>query len=80
MVAEVRKIIDKYIQPEEVITELGKLKVLAIFLTEKNRQIIGGKVIEGELKKGRMKIEVHKILYDAEYVEPELGVDELEIS
>jgi hypothetical protein len=35
---------------------------------------------EGDIRKGRMKIEVHKILYDAEYVEPELGVDELEIS
>jgi translation initiation factor IF-2 len=36
---------------------LGKVKVLALFLSEKTRQIVGGKVIEGEVKKGA-KIEV----------------------
>jgi len=36
---------------------------------------------EGDIRKGRMKIEIHKTLYDAEYQEPTgLGVDELEIS
>jgi translation initiation factor IF-2 len=29
---------------------LGKLKVLAIFRTEKNNQIIGGKVLEGKVE------------------------------
>jgi translation initiation factor IF-2 len=34
--------------PEEIIRiELGKLKVLAIFRTEKQQQIIGGKVLSG---------------------------------
>jgi len=36
---------------------LGKIKVLMIFMTEKSRQIIGGKVIEGEVKKGA-KLEI----------------------
>jgi len=36
---------------------IGKIKVLMIFKTDKNRQIIGGKVIEGEIKKG-VKLEV----------------------
>jgi hypothetical protein len=36
---------------------------------------------EGDIRKGRMKIEIHKTIYDAEYQEPTgLGVDELEIS
>ena len=34
---------------------------------------------ERDLEKGRMKIEVHKMLYDADYVEPETGIDDLEI-
>ncbi len=52
LVEGVRKIMEKITRPEAVREELGKMKVLAIFLTEKNRQIIGGKVIEGEVKKG----------------------------
>ena len=38
--------------PEKVRTDLGKLKVSVLFLTDKNRQIVGGKIIEGEIKKG----------------------------
>ena len=44
--------------------DLGKVKVLAKFLTEKNRQIIGGKVTEGEIKKGAL-IEVFRPARDA---------------
>ena len=32
--------------------EIGRLSVLAIFRQEKNRQVIGGKVISGEMLKG----------------------------
>lgn len=39
---------------EEIRIELGKVRVLAHFLAEKNRQIIGGKVIEGEIRKGAL--------------------------
>lgn len=32
--------------------EIGTLNVLAVFLVDKTRQVIGGKVIEGEIRKG----------------------------
>lgn len=54
LVEGVRKFMEKIIKLEEVRIDLGKVKVLAKFLTEKNRQIIGGKVIEGEVKKGSL--------------------------
>jgi translation initiation factor IF-2 len=53
----VRQLMESQLQVETERKTLGKLKVLAIFRTEKNRQIVGGKVIEGEIKKG-VKIEV----------------------
>ncbi len=54
LVEGVRKFMEKGLRPEIVRTDLGKVKTLVIFLTEKNRQIIGGKVIEGEVKKGAL--------------------------
>jgi translation initiation factor IF-2 len=52
LVEETRKFMEKILEPEAVRVELGKVKISAIFMVEKNRQIIGGKVIEGEVKKG----------------------------
>jgi len=52
LVEGVRKFMERITTPETVREELGKVKVLVIFLTEKNRQIIGGKVVEGEIKRG----------------------------
>ncbi|MBZ9578034.1 GTP-binding protein [Patescibacteria group bacterium] len=52
LVQEVRGVLEKKVRPEVVRIDLGKVKILAIFRTEKNRQIIGGKVIEGEVKRG----------------------------
>jgi len=52
MVENVRKLMEKSVEPETIRTDLGKIKILAIFLTDKNRQIVGGKVIEGEVKRG----------------------------
>jgi len=57
LVEGVRKFMEKILKPEVVRVDLGRVKVLAVFLTEKNRQIIGGRVIEGEVKKG-ISIEV----------------------
>lgn len=54
LVEGVRKFMEKGLRPEVVRTDLGKVKTLVVFLTEKNRQIIGGKVIEGEVKKGAL--------------------------
>ena len=52
LVEEVRNSMERIMAKESVRTDLGKVKILGIFLTDKNRQIIGGKVIEGEVKKG----------------------------
>lgn len=57
LVEGLRKSMERIAEPEEVRIEFGKIKVLAKFLAEKNRQIIGGRVQEGEIKKGG-KIEV----------------------
>ncbi len=46
----VRNLMEKYLEPEVERTDLGRMKILEVFKTEKNRQIIGGKVIEGEIK------------------------------
>ena len=44
----------KLVEPQEVRIDLGKVKVLVKLLAEKNRQIVGGRVIEGEVKKGAL--------------------------
>jgi len=52
LVEGVRKLMEKVVQSQDKRTDLGKAKVLAKFLTDKNRQIIGGRAIEGEIRKG----------------------------
>ena len=59
LVEEVRKFMERILEPEEIRVELARVKILAIFLAEKNRQIVGGKVMEGEVKKGT-QIEVFR--------------------
>jgi len=51
LIETIRKMMEMAITPKMIRTDLGKAKVLAVFLREKNRQIVGSKVIEGELKK-----------------------------
>ncbi len=52
LVEKVRaKVSELFIQEEEEV-ELGTLKTAAIFRTEKTRMIIGGHVLEGEMKRG----------------------------
>lgn len=55
----VRQIMEKVLEPTAIRKELGKIKALVIFRTEKNRQIVGGKVSEGEVRKG-VSIEVFR--------------------
>jgi translation initiation factor IF-2 len=55
----VRKLITRTVEPEIVKKDLGKVKVLVVFKTEKTRQIIGGKVVEGEIEKG-LNIEIFR--------------------
>lgn len=55
----VRHIMEKMLSPEVVRQDFGKMKVLAVFRTDKSRQIVGGKVVEGKAKKGA-QIEVFR--------------------
>lgn len=52
LVEKVRAKINELLSGEVEEVALGSLKVLAIFRTEKSRMIVGGKVIEGEIKRG----------------------------
>ncbi len=58
LVEALRKSMEQSIKPSKIKIETGAFEVLAIFRTEKNRQILGGKVIRGELTQGsRVEIE-----------------------
>lgn len=57
LVEETRKLMKRIVEPERVRIDLGKLKTLLIFKTDKKRQIIGARVLEGEIKKN-VRIEV----------------------
>jgi len=59
LVEKVRKLINQLFEPEKHRVDLGKLEVLATFLTKKNQQIIGGKVFEAEIEKNSL-IEVFR--------------------
>lgn len=48
----VRNLLEKTLEAEIVRTDLGKVKIMAVFKTDKSRQIIGGKVIDGIVKRG----------------------------
>lgn len=58
LIQRIREILEK---PEifegSVRKDLGSLKVLAVFFTDKNRQVVGGRVQEGEVRRGS-RIEV----------------------
>jgi len=57
LIQEIRHGMERSLSPEITRRELGKVKSLVIFWGEKNRQIVGGKVIAGEMKKG-LKLDV----------------------
>ena len=48
----VRQLMEKRVEQETVKMNLGKVKILAIFKTEKNKQIIGGRIVSGKILKG----------------------------
>jgi translation initiation factor IF-2 len=41
----------KLLNPEKITTELGKIRVIAVFRTEKNSMIVGGRVESGKIVK-----------------------------
>ena len=53
----IRKLMEKIVGPEIVRVDIGKVKILAVFRREKNRQILGGKVIEGRAE-AKVSVEV----------------------
>jgi len=57
LIQEVRNGMEKSLDAENVRKDVGKLKTLLVFWAEKNRQIVGGKITEGEFKKG-LKVEI----------------------
>ena len=57
LIQEIRTGMEKSLEAETVRKDVGKIKALIIFFGEKNRQIVGGKITEGEIKKG-LKLEV----------------------
>jgi translation initiation factor IF-2 len=54
LVEGVRKVMEKIVESEEIRKDSGRVKVLVKFLAEKNRQIVGGRVTEGEIKRGAL--------------------------
>jgi len=48
---------EKSLEAETVRKDVGKLRTLLVFWGEKNRQIVGGKITEGEFKKG-LKLDI----------------------
>ncbi|MEA2092510.1 MAG: translation initiation factor IF-2 [Patescibacteria group bacterium] len=50
----VKKTIEGMLEPELIREEIGKIKILVVFRTQKNRQILGGKIIRGEAVKGAL--------------------------
>ncbi|PJA01078.1 translation initiation factor IF-2 [bacterium (Candidatus Gribaldobacteria) CG_4_10_14_0_2_um_filter_33_15] len=52
LIQAVRETMEKMVEPEILKKEIGKVKILTIFKVAQ-RQIIGGKVIEGEIEKGK---------------------------
>ena len=57
LIQEIRSGMEKSLEAETVRRDIGKIKAIIIFFAEKNRQIVGGKITEGEIKKG-LKLDV----------------------
>ncbi|HLD70413.1 MAG TPA: translation initiation factor IF-2 [Negativicutes bacterium] len=57
LIQEARNGLEKSLDVEVARRDVGKIKALVIFFGEKNRQIVGGKITEGEIKKG-LKLDV----------------------
>jgi translation initiation factor IF-2 len=50
LINDLKKEMEEVLGEETQVVELGKLKVLAIFRTENKSQIVGGKIMEGEVE------------------------------
>ncbi len=52
LIQRVRQLMEQPLQTELVRKEVGTLRVLGVFFTEKNHQVIGGRILEGQAQKG----------------------------
>ncbi|KKP32828.1 MAG: translation initiation factor IF-2 [Candidatus Staskawiczbacteria bacterium RIFOXYB2_FULL_32_9] len=59
LIQEVRFGMEKSLEAEVVRRDIGKIRALVLFFAEKNRQIVGGKIQDGEIKKG-LKLEIFR--------------------
>ncbi len=57
LIQEVRNGMEKSLDSEIIKKDVGKIKALVLFWAEKNRQIVGGKIQDGEIKRG-LRLEV----------------------
>lgn len=57
LIQEVRNGMEKSLESEIIRKDIGKIKALVLFWAEKNRQIVGGKITDGEIKRG-LKLDV----------------------
>ena len=60
LVQSLRQLMEKMLKPEVIKKELGRMKTLVVFWAEKNRQIVGGRILEGEVKREKTSIEVYR--------------------
>lgn len=60
LIEKTRKVMEMAITPRIERVDLGKAKVLALFFHEKSHQILGCKVLEGEIKRGA-ELEIMRI-------------------
>ena len=58
-VEHVRRLMERALEPELIREDLAELKVLVVFMTKRNRQIVGGRITTGEITKGT-QIEVFR--------------------
>ena len=54
LIQAIKEMLSRLLEPEIIKHPLGKLKVLALFKKEKDRQVIGGKVTTGQIKKNSL--------------------------
>jgi len=56
---EIKKFMERKLESKVIRKDLARLKILVVFMTDKKRQIIGARVIDGEVEKG-LKIEIFR--------------------
>ncbi len=59
LIDSLKKLMKSQIESEIVRRDLGEIKVLKIFRTEKGKQIVGGEVIDGEIT-GNSQLEIYR--------------------